>query len=100
MSNGNSYPHCYWHANGELACRSVPNETNPNNHANYVQFTNFSTPNQNYNPNGYRDQKEYYEQLEHNCNVPCNGCTKKTNPKPYQWLSNPHTFNRLASFKN
>ena len=48
-----------------------------NTQQNYIEFDNFSTPNKNYDPNGYRKHLKYYESANnYSCNVPCGKCKK------------------------
>lgn len=56
-----SYTQCVWNANGELVCQRIPVNYNPNKYKNYVQFKDFSTPNENYKPNSYRENLDWYE---------------------------------------
>lgn len=56
-----SYTQCVWNANGELVCQRIPVKFNPNKYQSYVQFKDFSTPNENYKPNAYRENIDWYE---------------------------------------
>lgn len=52
---------CFWHANGKLECRNIT-ISNKNNDNSYLEFNNFSTPNDNYHPDKYLENYNYYQQ--------------------------------------
>ena len=65
MNNLSTYTQCMWNANGELSCRKV--EFNKvNTPSKYLQFKDFSTPTENYKPNEYRNNTNYYEKANNN----------------------------------
>ena len=99
MSDSQYYDQCYWHADGSLKCQRHKFTYDPQKYKNYTEFNSFSKPNQNYKPNAYRENKEYYEQpYQYNSgvdrNVPVNeyNCNK-------QWLAPPQTKTRTDYFK-
>jgi len=83
--SGNRLPHrtpkkCFWHANGELNCKTIqilPNSESPETH---VHFDSFGVPNQNYKPNAYHTKEpEINKHGTPCCSVPCNGCSPHVN---------------------
>ena len=94
------YTQCYWHANGNLVCNQVNVPYEQNRHQKYVEFDNFSTPNQNYNPNGYRKNLQYYESANnYKCSVPCNNCNRPENNN-YDWMSPQKTYDKKSYLLN
>ena len=61
VEQSNKSPQCFWHANGNLICHSNQNPPTSISEK-QVEFDTFSSPNQNYQPNNYRQNKQYYEQ--------------------------------------
>tara|TARA_B100000674_G_scaffold66473_1_gene45934 strand:- start:94 stop:462 length:369 start_codon:yes stop_codon:yes gene_type:complete len=108
MDNQNiKFTQCYWHANGNLDCNNVSTNYDENRHNTNTVFDDFSTPNQNYRPNEYRKNKDYYEAALNytcntdpscncskpsRCNVPTNCSEKQDNLK---WLAEPRTYDRV-----
>ena len=92
--NNNGYKQCYWHANGNLVCNNLKTKYQENTQQNYIEFDNFSTPNKNYDPNGYRKHLKYYESANnYSCNVPCGKC-KKNQINNYEWMSPQQTIDK------
>tara|TARA_B100001057_G_C22167758_1_gene688177 strand:+ start:131 stop:382 length:252 start_codon:yes stop_codon:yes gene_type:complete len=61
LKKDNTYTQCIWNANGELSCNPIKVVVDKNNnYKNYIQFDNFSTPNNNYKPNYYHQNKQWY----------------------------------------
>ena len=88
------YTQCYWQANGNLVCQKLDIPYDQNRYKNYVEFDDFSTPNQNYNPNGYRENLQYYEAANnYSCNVPCEKCKRPENNN-YEWMSPQQTLDK------
>ena len=81
-----------YHANGDLVCesRQVPIITPTQ----YAQFSTFSSPNANYQPNAYRSQHGWYaDQNKPCCSVPCrDGCRGVSSSA----LSPPHDYGKVA----
>ena len=74
QSRPRSLRQCFWHANGNMTCKTVVASTiTP---AQYVQFNTFSSSNANYQPNAYRSKHGWYaDQNRPCCSVPCrSGC--------------------------
>ena len=91
-NNNKYYSQCFWHANGTMVCKKMPLTYDPNLYKKYVLFNNFSDPNENYQPNNYRNNKDYYEKpLNYN-----SGVDRQVNDysNSYDWLSPPHTKTR------
>ena len=57
---------CYWHANGQLECKSI-NVPVKQQSRSYVEFNTFSNPNMNYKPNEYHQNYNYYQQPVKQC---------------------------------
>lgn len=94
------YTQCYWHANGNLVCQQVSIPYEQNRYKGYVEFDNFSTPNKNYDPNGYRRNLEYYEAPNnYSCNVPCGKCQTPENNN-YEWMSPQETYDKKTYMLN
>ena len=85
----NNLTQCFWHANGQLECKTINVSKNLSNES--VEFNTFSNPNINYKPNEYHDNYEYYQKsnnsycLNQNCNLP-----EKNN-----YIAPPKTYKRV-----
>ena len=55
----NHLTQCYWHANGQLECKTIQPKKLSNE---FIEFNTFSNPNINYKPNAYHDNYNYYQQ--------------------------------------
>ena len=94
------YTQCFWHSNGNLVCQNLQVPYNKDKYKQYVEFDNFSTPNQNYKPNEYRKYIDYYEAPNnYTCNVPCNNCKKPQDDK-FGWMSPPLTYDKKMFYLN
>ena len=85
----NNLTQCFWHANGQLECKTINVSKNLSNES--VEFNTFSNPNMNYKPNGYHDNYDYYQKsnnycLNQNCDLP-----GKNN-----YIAPPKTYKRVA----
>merc|ERR1712072_1041780 len=85
-----SYTQCYWHANGELKCKRVTVPYNQNQSNDNLQFNSFSEPNENYKPNEYRKNFDYYEQPPPKmCGL---NCSNEENNLENQYISPSRDF--------
>ena len=83
---------CYWHANGQLECKSI-NVPVKQQSRSYVEFNTFSNPNMNYKPNEYHQNYNYYQQPVKQC------CFDQKNqselPGNNTYIAPPRTFKRV-----
>lgn len=92
----NYYNQCFWDATGELNCKRVALEYDENLYKKYVQYSSFGKPNNNYKPNHYRKNTNFYNlPYEYNSGVDRN--IKKFKPEP-EWLSPPITKDKLEYY--
>ena len=57
--NKDKITQCFWHANGKLECKYI--DFPKKNDNTYVEFKNYSTPNNNYHPDQYLYNYKYYQ---------------------------------------
>lgn len=92
------YNQCFWHADGSLKCKKEILTYDPKKYQNYVEFDDFSTPNENYKPNEYRNNLDFYEKpYKYDT-----GVSRNIHDKDYfdkkKWLSPPQTKKKIDSF--
>jgi hypothetical protein len=98
--NAQYFDQCYWHADGTLNCSKHKFTYDPNGYKKYTEFDTFSKPNENYHPNAYRKNINYYsEPYKYN-----SGVNRQVQENKYsidnKWLAPPQTLTRVDYFKS
>jgi len=92
MNNRDNITQCYWHANGQLECKSINVETKQDSRTS-VEFNTFSNPNLNYRPDAYHNNYNYYQQPAKTC------CFNKNQnsglPGDNTYIAPPRTYTRV-----